>query len=156
MSKNSRILIIDCEPDFLRDIQNGLGNHFSLIFANNANEALDMALENKPDAIVLGYLEPTGASFELHLKLRKDKVTGDIPILVVDVRPEEHSQKGWTRQQGKRMKANGYISKPVTPEELKGIIERLVSESSAENGGTSKYLERVLEQIKTIENSLFK
>ena len=156
MSKNSQILVIDCEPEFRNDVQNGLGNCFNLIFADNVNEALDAARKNKPDAIVLGYLEPTGTSFELHLKLRKDKVTGDIPILVVDVRPEEHSRKGWTRQQGKHMKANDYISKPVALKELKEIIERLISENSAENREPSKYLEGVLQQIKTIENSLFK
>ncbi|MBN1643773.1 MAG: response regulator [Dehalococcoidales bacterium] len=156
MSRKPQILVIDSEPDFLREVREVSGNNFELIFAYNADEALETAKKNKPDVIILGYLKPQGTSFELHLKLRKNRVTTDIPILVVDVCLEEHSRKGWTREQGKRMKANDYISKPVAPHELGEIIKRLIAKNSSENMDISTYMERVLQQIKTIENSLSK
>jgi PleD family two-component response regulator len=155
MTKNVRVLVIDSEPDFVRNIRKELGSHCDLISAAGADEALKIAGKNKPDIIVLGYIKPPGASFKLHLKFRQDKNFQDIPLLIVDVRPEEHSRKGWSRTQGQQMDADDYLSKPVTSEDLKEAIERLVSKKPGESIDSSKYLERVLQKIKRIEKTLF-
>ncbi|MDD5288689.1 MAG: hypothetical protein PHY28_06230 [Dehalococcoidales bacterium] len=155
MINNIRALIIDCEKDFVRSIQQELINCFSLTFTDNADDALERVKQDKPDIIVLGYLEPPGTSFELHLKIRKDKDTQHIPLLIVDVRPEEHSRKGWTRRQGQQMNADDYTSKPISSGELRDTIERLTDQSAAKSDEASAYLEKVLLRIKKIEKTLF-
>jgi CheY-like chemotaxis protein len=155
MSEIVRVMVIDSEPDFIQNIRKKLGSYCDLTSAVNASEALSKLSKDKPDIIVLGYIEPPGASFDLHLKLRQDKISQCIPLLIIDVRPEEHSRKGWSRQQGQQMNADDYISKPVTPEDLKEAIDRLISQNPAESENASKYLERVLQKIKRIEKTLF-
>lgn len=155
MSNNIQVLVIDSELDFIENIRKQLGSYCNLIYAASDKEALAKASKNKPDIIILGYIEPPGTSFALHLKFRQDKNFQDIPLLIVDVRPEEHSRKGWSRKQGQQMDADDYISKPVTSEDLKEAIERLVSQKPAESVDASKYLERVLQKIKRIEKTLF-
>lgn len=150
------VLIIDSEADFTRMVQQELSAYFNLTLAGNTEDVLRSLKQSAPDIIVLGYLEPPGTSFDLHLKIRGENDFQHIPLLIVDVRPEEHQRKGWTRTQGQQMNVNDYISRPVTSAELKDTIERLIYQSATRPDDASSCLERVVQRIKRIEKTLFR
>jgi CheY-like chemotaxis protein len=105
-----RILVVGSEPDFMEMARKALESSFELTYAPNENEGLDKARKERPDAIILGYLEPQGTSFELHRKLQGGWITKHIPLLVVDVHLDGQSRKGWTRSEGLQLDADDYIS----------------------------------------------
>ena len=155
--QENKILIIDDEPGFLKTAQAAFKDSYDVVIASNEKDAIEKAKTVNPEAIILGYLEPRGTAFEIHNKLRDDDVTRNIPLLIVDVKPEEHSRRGWTRHQGLRMNADDYISKPVDKAEILDIIERIIRRASTEPMGlkeASQHMERALERINKIEELL--
>ena len=157
MGKDSKILIIDSEPDFLKNTGGALKKLYTVVTATNAEEGLNKAEQENPDAIILGYLKPRGTSFKVHMELRSRSSTQDIPLLIVDVRPEEHSRKGWRMHEGLKMNAEDYISRPVESTELIRSIEGAIRRTSVEPMGlreASEQLEKALERLNKIEELL--
>ena len=146
MGKAQLILVVDSEADFVEVARKALEPAFEVAVASNMGEGLLKARRDAPDLVVVGYLEPRGTSFEFHKKLREGRITKDIPMLVVDVRPEEHSRKGWRRDEGMRMDAEDYVSRPIEPAELKETAERIIQRAS----GRPMELEVVLGQMEQI------
>ena len=124
--RTRRILVVGSEPDFVETAQEALEIAFEVIPAQDREQCLDTVAEQLPDLIVLGYLEPRGTSFQLHKELRQGQTTKDIPIVVVDARPDEHSRKGWTKSEGMQMDAEDYISRPVEPAMFRGIVAQIL------------------------------
>lgn len=122
MKKNngkSRILVVGSESNFIDLSRKAIDGTFEAVFAMNEKEALEKARTENPDAILLGYLEPRGTSFQLHKSLRQGWVTRNIPLLVVDVDPSQSPEKGWTREEGMAMDADDYVA--VSGDDYMGI-----------------------------------
>jgi len=157
MHKDSKILVIDNEKGFIKKVREALSNSYEVIFALNEKEGLEKAKDDQVAAIILGYLQPRGASFKLHNQLRKEPDTKSIPLLIVDVRPEEHSRKGWKRHEGLNMNAEDYMAKPVDPAELVKTVEWIIRRTSVEPMGlkeASLQMEEALKRIDKIESLL--
>ena len=125
--ENLKIVLVSSEPDFIAQTKNHLGKDYEIIVARSYFEGLEKAIQESPVLIIIGYLMPRGDSFLLHQKLRADINTKHIPLLIVDVRPEEHSRKGWRKSEGMQMQAEGYMSRPVEAFVLKEEIERCLA-----------------------------
>lgn len=152
-----KILIAEIESDFIETARKAFRDYSEVTFASSLESALDRATEEKPDVIIIGYLEPRGTSFELHRKLREKQLTQDIPLVVVDVRPDQHSRKGWKREEGMLMEADDYISRPVEPEDLKETVEIILRKDSSrpmELAEVAEQMEVILKRINKIEEML--
>ena len=161
MGAGVRVLLIDGEPEFVQAAREALetstSTSFQVTVATAAGEGLERARQEHPDAIVLGYLGPRGTSSEVHEKLHSDPLTEDIPVLIVDVRPQDHTRKGWKRHEGLRMSAGDYTSRPVKAEELVSALERIIRMASGEPMGlreASEQMEKALARIDRIEELL--
>ncbi|GAI14102.1 unnamed protein product [marine sediment metagenome] len=154
-----RILVVDSESDFIKTVREALNSSYKVSAASTRKEGLDKAKRETPHMVILGYLEPRGDAFKLHKELRETLVTKNIPLLVVDVNPQEHARKGWSREQGMQMKAEDYISRPVEPAELAelvgGILE-IAAPKSMELRDALEQMERVLKRVDKIEKMLTK
>lgn len=109
-NRRPKILVIGSESDFLQIAGKSLENQFEVHYASNDNEGLSKARTERPDVIILGYLQPRGTSFRLHKKLRDGWITKLIPILVVDVHFPGQPEKRWTSQEAMQMDAKDYLS----------------------------------------------
>ena len=157
MGKDTKILIIDSEPEFVKTTEGALKDHYTVITAAKAEEGLEKAELESPDAIILGYLKPRGTSFKVHTELRSRPSTQDIPLIIVDVRSEEHSRKGWKMHEGLKMNAEDYISRPVELSELVSSIEGVIRRTSLEPMDlieASEQMEKALERLNKIEELL--
>ena len=118
-----RILVVGSESNFRDTVRESLGDSFEVIYASSEGEGLEKARREIPDAIILGYLEPRGSSFELHKRLREGWITRHIPLLVVDVDSNEHAIKGWRRDEGLQMDADDYVA--ISREDRSSIAQLL-------------------------------
>ncbi|MBA7674119.1 hypothetical protein ES703_82326 [subsurface metagenome] len=154
----AKILIAGSDPGFVEAAREALQGLYAMGTAYSVNEALNRAKEERPEMVIIGFLEPRGRSFELHKQLRADLITEDIPLLVVDVRPEEHSRKGWRKNEGMQLDAEGYITQPIEPGELRQAAARIIGRAVQKEEATETIdqVVAVLEQIKQVEKQLAK
>lgn len=156
--KQQRILIVDSEPDFIKTVRQALNSSYEVSVASTRKEGLNKAERETPNMVILGYLEPRGDAFQLHRELRETLATKNIPLLIVDVRPEEHTRKGWRRKEGTQMDAEDYISRPVEHAELAKLVGEILEKGAApkpmELMDALQQMEKILKRVDKIEEML--
>jgi PleD family two-component response regulator len=135
------ICIADRDTRFILKAVDALIDTFELYVAYTRDDAFHKIKRDLPDLIIIGYLYPRGDSFRLHQQLREDDNTKHIPHLFVDVKPEEHLRKGLRRNEGMQMDAEGYITRPVYPGELKKEAGRIINKAIQRNKALTEALE---------------
>lgn len=120
--KRAKILIVDDESRNLR-LMNAmlvpLG--FDVILARDGEEALRKVKEMPPDLILLDILMPKMDGFEVARRLKQEKETKIIPIVMLTALKEvEYRVKAW------EMGADDFVSKPVEKTELRARIRSLL------------------------------
>jgi CheY-like chemotaxis protein len=127
MQGDVKILVVDKGPELIEVAREASGTYgWGVVIASEREDAMRKALVEEPDLIVLGYLEPQGEAFRLNRELKQNPDTRDIPIVIVDVNPEERAAKGWQKHAGMRMDAEDYLCQPVSPLELARSVEEIL------------------------------
>lgn len=126
-TNNARILIVDDEPQFIRELQAALGGKpYQVTTVNTRTQAEIATRAEQPDIVILGTIAPQGEAFLLHQWLKQTPRFGTVPIIIIDARPEEQILKGWRPFEGLRCEANEFFSKPVNTSALVPLIEKLL------------------------------
>jgi diguanylate cyclase (GGDEF)-like protein len=116
MSARTSILLVDDTPenlDVLSAILEDLGSQ--LLVATSGERALDIAVKQLPDLILLDVMMPDMNGFEV-CKILKDKPeTSEIPVIFVTARTEDISQ-------GFQVGGADYITKPINADEVKARV----------------------------------
>lgn len=109
----STVLIVDDNPANLQVMANILKEHYKIAVANNGEKALDLAIEKKPDLILLDIMMPGMDGYEVCKKLKENNVTNEIPVIFLTALKE-------TDDIVKGFNAGGvdYIPKPFKKEEV--------------------------------------
>lgn len=95
---------------------------YAVILATDAKEALNKALEQKPDAIVTDVVMPGMSGFELCRKLKNNPATEQVPIIICSSKGQE-IDRFWGMKQG----ADVYVTKPFTREQLVRAVKSVVA-----------------------------
>ncbi|MBD2678058.1 MULTISPECIES: PleD family two-component system response regulator [Nostoc] len=98
---------------------------YNVIKATSAKEALEIVLEEKPDAIVTDVEMPGMSGFELCRVLKTNPTNQKRPIVICSSK-NQAIQHLWAKKQG----ADAYITKPYTPEQLVSVIESVEAVAS--------------------------
>lgn len=122
-SKKRKALVIGSIPEFHELIEKSLEGQFEVISASSENEGLNKARGERPDIILLGYVEPRGSSFRLHKRLREGWITKHIPQLIVDAHFPGQPQKAWTSQEAMQMDAEDYLM--ISPDDAGSVAQSL-------------------------------
>lgn len=126
-----RLLVVDDEDRIRRLLRMYLEKaDYSIDEAENGKIALDLALENEYDLILLDVMMPEMDGIQVAEELRKEKET---PIMMLTAKGEELN-----RIQGFEVGADDYIVKPFSPREIvlrvAAIIKRTKSSAGAKGG----------------------
>jgi len=151
--------VVDRDSGFVRTAQQALRDFYEVSVASTRREALGKVGRESPSMVILGYLEPRGDAFRLHKELRGNLENNRIPLLVVDVRPEEHFRKGWRREEGMQMDAEDYVSRPIEPHEVTELVGEIFERTSVkpvELKSIWEQVEGVLKRMERIEKLLVK
>jgi DNA-binding response OmpR family regulator len=106
-----------------RDIAELIGRHltangYQVSIAGRAKDALEMARAHTPNLITLDIYLPDADGFELLQQLKNDPLTTDIPVVIVSVMGDQ--------QEGLRMGAVDYLTKPIEPSRLVASVNRVL------------------------------
>ena len=86
---------------------------YELILAKDGREAVDLALAERPDLILLDVVMPVMDGFEACKQLRAQEATRSTPIIMVTTRgEEEHMEVGFENG------CTDYVTKPIDGLEL--------------------------------------
>lgn len=126
----SKILIVDDEPYMLRIIELSLrkGGHH-LIVGHNGREAVALALQEKPQAIVMDVLMPEMDGLQALRAVRQDPATAAIPVIMLTARGQI-----LTRQEAEASGASLFLTKPFSPTQLLNEVERLIAPQTPSEG----------------------
>jgi len=95
---------------------------FSVVIARDGQEALEKASQERFDLVITDVLMPRMDGFELTLRLKKDSLYKDVPIIIVTTRESDADKR-----RGLEAGAEAYILKSeFTSEGLLETIERLI------------------------------
>lgn len=99
---------------------------FQVLTAEDGNQGLKLALEEKPDFIILDIMLPGMDGIEICKKLRQEKVK--TPILMLTARDDELD-----KVLGLELGADDYMTKPFSPRELVARIKAIMRRTNFEN-----------------------
>lgn len=136
MSTTPHILICDDDPV----VHESLGlyldaEHYPHSSAYDGQEALDKALSEKPDLIILDLMMPKMSGTDVCRTIRK---TSNIPIIMLTAKGEEID-----RVLGLELGADDYIVKPFSPREviarIKALFRRIQDTESSQKSSILRF-----------------
>jgi DNA-binding response OmpR family regulator len=123
-----KILIVDDEEATLTVMKIHLSNAYKLICTHDAEQALMLALEHKPDAIFLDLMMPKLSGFELCQSFRSLRYTSMIPLIVITA-----EQNGKYKEHCANLGAVGYFEKPLDFDEIKRTLTAKIGAKRSEH-----------------------
>jgi len=116
--KKDKILVIEDSRINQEVIHRILGDEISMILVNNGNEALEKAIHEQPDLILLDIILPGLSGFDVLADLKKNDLTSSIPVIIISgqSKPEDEVK-------GLKLGAIDYITKPYNDLVVKTRIE---------------------------------
>ena len=129
---NEKILVVDDEENIAELISYNLtSNGYKVIIANNGNDAVKLAVEEKPNLILLDLMIPGKDGYDVCKDIRSNSEVRNTPIIMLTAKSEELD-----KILGLELGADDYITKPFSVRELlarvKAVLRRF-SISEPEN-----------------------
>lgn len=126
MDEETKVLVVDDEDRIRHLIKLYLEREdFIVEEADNGIQALEMALEDDYDVILLDIMMPGMDGIEVCQELRKEKQT---PVIMLTAKGEEAN-----RVQGFEVGTDDYIVKPFSPREVVLRVKAILRRSSLSN-----------------------
>lgn len=119
---NEKILVVDDEEHILELIKFNLESAgYQVVTAENGEDALRLCSEEKPDLVLLDIMLPGIDGLEVCRRLKSQKETMLIPIIMITAKGEEVD-----KIIGLELGADDYITKPFSVRELVARVKALL------------------------------
>lgn len=138
-----RLLIVDDDDAVRKVLRFRLKNSYEIIDTGSPEEALALALQQKPDAILLDLMMPRYSGFEVCQALSSMSFTQMIPIFIVS---GESAQQ--YRDFCKNLGAKGYFQKPVDFEDLEGRLASVIGSKRLDRRSEARVKLRVILKLR--------
>jgi DNA-binding response OmpR family regulator len=138
-----KILIVDDDESVRGLLRMRLSGAYQIVETGDPEQALGLALEHKPDAILLDLMMPGFSGFELCQSLHTLSYTSRIPIFVITgeagTKYKEHCES---------LGAKGYFHKPVDFAALKAALTEELKGAQPERRAHKRVQMRVLLKLR--------
>jgi DNA-binding response OmpR family regulator len=120
--QRKKILLVDDSGTILMMEKFILKNDpYEIVTASNGEEAIQKAIEHRPDLILLDVMMPKMGGFEACRRIREHNDTQSIPVIMVTTRGEAGNvEAGW--ESG----CTDYVTKPINAVELLAKVRSLL------------------------------
>lgn len=115
-----KVLVVDDDQAMRNLLHTRLADVYEVIDTGDPEQAIALALEHKPDAVLLDLMMPKFSGFDLCQSLRSLSYTSRIPVFVITGRAGSEA-----REYCQQLGASGYFEKPV---DFAGLKRRLDEE----------------------------
>ena len=113
------VLVVDDSPTTQRQIRLAVeAGGYRVLTASDGDEAIDIAVRDRPDLVVLDIILPKKNGFQVCRRLKALPETNGIKVVLLSSKSHEMDIL-W----GKRQGADGYLTKPFESEQLLACIE---------------------------------
>jgi two-component system alkaline phosphatase synthesis response regulator PhoP len=117
-----KILIVEDEKDIVKMLEYNLKKEgFRTISAQDGEDALEYAVREHPDLIILDLMLPGMDGLEVCKELKKETKTASIPIIMLTAKAQESD-----KVVGLELGADDYVTKPFSPRELIARIKAVL------------------------------
>ena len=123
-----KVLVIDDEPDVLMlcRVNLELAGH-EVVEASNGEDGLELALAQRPDAVVLDVMLPKLDGISVLETLAGNEQTRDVPVILLTAKTQLKDRRAaW------RAGCTEYLTKPFSPVDLVKVAEHAAGMSAAE------------------------
>ena len=132
MKGKAKILIVDDDVDFVESTKTILESKpYDVVVAYQGEEGLKKAKEENPDLILLDVIMPVKDGFTAAEQLKKDPELRKIPVLMLTAFSSKRQGSSIPVSRGYALQAEGYIEKPVTPENLLAAVEESLKKAGS-------------------------
>lgn len=138
------VLLVEDNEDFRSYLSENLKSFYRVYEASNGREGWQKALSHHPQVIVSDVSMPYMDGIELCLKLKADKRTSHIPILLLTALTAEEEQL-----RGLETGANDYMTKPFNFEILSAKIKNLLQLNRTFKATYSKQIKLQTSEVST-------
>jgi DNA-binding response OmpR family regulator len=122
-----KVLIADDETNIRNILDFTLhAEGFDVVAARNGDDAYTLALGEQPDLIVLDVMMPGTNGFETCRRLKADRRTARIPVVLLTARGTRED-----RRTGEDAGADAYVTKPFSPGKLVAVVQDLLGTRSS-------------------------
>ena len=116
------VLVVDDTEANIDILVETLGDEYEVSVAMDGPAALEVAVEEHPDLILLDVMMPDMDGYEVCRRLKANEETRDIPVIFVTAKVEvEDETKGF------ELGAVDYITKPISPAVVKARVKTHLS-----------------------------
>ena len=122
MSRSKTILIADDEETVRSLVTRLLGKSYKIIEAENGEDAVKVAVNQKPDLILMDILMPKMDGLTACYAIKRNQATKEIPVVMLTAVEYELNRKLSQDVMG----AQGYVTKPFEAQELMSIIAKFL------------------------------
>ncbi len=117
-----KILIVDDEPDIPELLKLSLiSEPYDFLVAYNGEEAIDVALKEHPDLILLDIMMPDMDGYEVVEQLKQSNTANDIPVIMISAKTAIED-----KVRGMELGIDDYIAKPFDKREVKARIKMVM------------------------------
>src|SRR5215470_17119739 len=128
-----KILVVDDEIYIVHILDFSLGMEgYEVITALDGEQAVERAVAEKPDLIVLDIMMPKLDGYETCRILKKEATTRDIPVILLSAKGRNIDQKI-----GFEVGADDYITKPFSPRKLVERINTILGQGDSQQRRTA-------------------
>ena len=130
-----RILIVEDEEAIVEVLSQTLRRHgYETASAADGDDALEKAFSLRPDLVILDLMLPKMDGWEVCRRLKADRQTASVPVLMLTARREERDVV-----EGLEIGADDYMKKPFSLSELAARVKALLRRSDP--GETGRVVE---------------
>jgi len=115
------VLVVEDNAEMRNYIQEQLSENFNVLLAKNGEEGIKNAYESIPDLIITDVMMPIINGYDLAIKLKNDKRTSHIPIIMLTAKADEES-----KLKGLEIGVDDYLIKPFSRKELYARVGNLI------------------------------
>ncbi|MBA7674274.1 Alkaline phosphatase synthesis transcriptional regulatory protein PhoP [subsurface metagenome] len=127
MSGPKTILIADDEETVRSLVKRLLGKTYKVLEADNGEEAVKVAVNQKPDLILMDILMPQMDGLTACYAIKRNQATKEIPVVMLTAVDYELNRKLSQDVMG----AQDYITKPFNSEALMSMIAKCLNDKAS-------------------------
>lgn len=122
MPRSAKTILI-CEDDqHLRQlIRVVIGEDVRFVEAHDGDEAVELALEHRPDLVILDFMLPKRSGSDVLTAIRKELPPEETHVIVVSAWPDAD-------EAAVAAGADAFLPKPFEPEHLEAIVAKLLDD----------------------------
>lgn len=133
-TNKKKVLIADDEAVVRQLVQRILSKSYAVLEAQDGAEAVDISRSQKPDIILMDMLMPKMDGLTACYVIKTDEATKQIPVVMLTAIGYDLNKKLSEDIMG----ADGYVTKPFTPNDLQSALDHFLSESAEKKESSEK------------------